>query len=78
MVSDEHMSLVDIQWVMGHAHLATTEIYLTPNPDQMVERLIAHHRRQAEAPPPAPAPGYRPEVLDALFGGPATRGGAAS
>jgi len=78
MVSDEHMSLVDIQWVMGHAHLSTTEIYLTPNPDEMVERLIAHHRRQAEAPPPAPAPGYRPEVLDALFGGPATRGGAAS
>jgi site-specific recombinase XerD len=78
MVSDEHMSLVDIQWVMGHAHLSTTEIYLTPNPDEMVERLIAHHRRQAEAPLPVPAPGYRPEVLDALFGGPATRGGTAS
>jgi len=78
MVSDEHMSLVDIQWVMGHAHLSTTEIYLTPNPDEMVERLLAHHERQAEAPAPAPAPGYRPEVLDVLFGGPATRTGAAS
>ncbi len=78
MVSDEHMSLVDIQWVMGHAHLSTTEIYLTPNPDEMVERLLAHHERQAEAPPPVPAPGYRPEILDVLFGGPATRTGAAS
>jgi hypothetical protein len=44
----------------------------------MVERLLAHHERQAEAPRPAPAPGYRPEVLDALFGGPAAWGGAAS
>jgi integrase len=78
MVSDEHMSLVDIQWVMGHAHLSTTEIYLTPSPDEMVERLLAHHARQEQAPPPVPAPGYRAEVLDALFGGPATRGGATS
>jgi len=70
MVSDEHMSLVDIQWVMGHAHLSTTEIYLTPNPGELVERLLAHHARQAEAAtrPSAPAPGYRPEVLQELFG----------
>ena len=68
MVSDPHMSLVDIQWVLGHAHLSTTEVYLTPNPDELVERLLAHHARQAEAPAARPAPGYRPEVLQALFG----------
>ena len=51
MVSDPHMSLVDVQWVLGHAHLSTTELYLTPNPDELVERLLAHHARQAEAPP---------------------------
>ena len=70
MVSDPHMSLADVQWVLGHVHLTTTEVYLTPNPDQLVERLLAHHARQAGTPAPArPAPGYRPEVLQALFGG---------
>ena len=70
MVSDPHMSLVDIQWVLGHAHISTTEVYLTPNPDQLIERLLAHHARQPQPPAPArPAPGYRPEVLQALFGG---------
>jgi len=69
MVSDPHMSLADVQWVLGHAHLSTTEVYLTPDPDQLVERLLAHHARQAEASVPArPAPGYRPEVLQTLFG----------
>jgi site-specific recombinase XerD len=70
MANDPRMSLVDIQWVLGHAHLSTTEIYLTPNPDELVERLLAHHARQAEAAvrPPAPAPGYRAEVLQELFG----------
>ncbi|WP_329536821.1 tyrosine-type recombinase/integrase (plasmid) [Streptomyces sp. NBC_01450] len=70
MVNDPHMTLVDVQWVLGHAHLSTTELYLTPNPDHVVERLLAHHARQSEAAaaPPRPAPGYRPEVLQALFG----------
>lgn len=70
MANDPGMSLVDVQWVLGHAHLSTTEIYLTPNPDELVERLLAHHARRADAAarPPVPAPGYRLEVLQELFG----------
>jgi hypothetical protein len=35
-----------------------------------VERLLAHHARQAQsaAAPAPPAAGYRPEVLHTLFG----------
>jgi integrase len=70
MVGDPDMSLADVRWVLGHAHLSTTEVYLTPNPGELVERLLAHHARQSRAQaPPRAAPGYRPEVLQTLLGG---------
>ena len=31
MARDPHMSLADVQWVAGHAHITTTEIYLEPS-----------------------------------------------
>ena len=60
-----------MQWVLGHVHLSTTQIYVAPAPDDVVQSVLAHHRRQHDgqaAPPPAPAAGYRPETLDVLFG----------
>ena len=38
--------------------------------EDVIEAALAHHRRQAEPRPvlPEPAPGYRPESLDVLFG----------
>ena len=63
--------LTDVQWVIGHAHLTTTEIYLTPTRDEVIEGVLAHHARQSrarEAPPPQPAPGYDPRSLSVLFG----------
>ena len=76
MARDPHMSLTDVQWVAGHAHITTTEIYLEPDPDEVVAHVLAHHARQAARPatPPPPAPGYRPEVLAALFGTPPAPG----
>lgn len=72
MARDPALTLSDVQHVMGHAHLSTTEIYLTPNPDEVIAGVLAHHARAAEqrekpAPPP-PAPGYDPQALSVLFG----------
>jgi hypothetical protein len=59
-----------VQWVLGHASLTTTQAYVVPSAEDVIEAALAHHRRHAE-PKPAPAepsPGYRPESLDVLFG----------
>jgi site-specific recombinase XerD len=72
MAEDPALPLTDVQLVLGHAQLTTTQIYLTPRKEDVIRRVLAHHAeqtRQASARArPAPAPGYRPEVLDVLFG----------
>lgn len=73
MIDDPALSLSDVQWVLGHAHLTTTQLYLRPRAEEVVERVLAHHRARAEKPAAPPVPpdgsGYRPEVLDVLLGG---------
>ena len=32
MARDPQMPLTDVQWVLGHAHLTTTQLYLSPRP----------------------------------------------
>ena len=32
MARDPQMPMTDVQWVLGHAHLSTTQLYLTPPP----------------------------------------------
>ena len=69
MARDPAMPLADLQWVMGHAHLSTTQIYLNPLPGDVIEAVLAFHARQRERGPAAPpGPGYRAESLTALFG----------
>jgi len=61
----------DVQLVLGHAQLTTTQIYLTPRADDVIRLVLAHHadqRARAASELPVPAPGYRPETLDILFG----------
>ena len=75
MVEDPNMTLSDVQWVLGHAHITTTQIYLRPREEEVVTRALAHHRDRVERPLPLPPPpvdtaGYSPEVLAVLFGGP--------
>jgi site-specific recombinase XerC len=70
LARDPGMPITDVQWVLGHASLTTTQIYVNPTAEDVIEATLAHHRRQAESRPvlPDPAPGYRPESLDVLFG----------
>ena len=70
MARDPALPLADVQWVMGHAHLSTTQIYLNPSVDEAVAALHAYQARQARAgtDPAPPAPGYDPRSLDVLFG----------
>ncbi|MFF1917394.1 tyrosine-type recombinase/integrase [Streptomyces sp. NPDC058239] len=71
LARDPLMPITDVQWVLGHARLSTTQRYVTPTADDVIEGVLAHHRRQAEqtqAEPPAPALHYRAESLDVLFG----------
>jgi integrase len=72
MAEDPALPLTDVQLVLGHALLTTTQLYLTPRKEDVIRRILAHHgeqvtqaRQRAAA---APAPGYRRESLDVLFG----------
>jgi site-specific recombinase XerD len=71
MAEDPALPLTDVQLVLGHAQLTTTQIYLTPRKEDVIRRVLAHHAQQtrqaAARARPALAPGYRPETLDVLF-----------
>ena len=72
MAEDPALPLTDVQLVLGHALLTTTQLYLTPRKEDVIRRILAHHAEQVrqarQRVRPAPAPGYRPESLDVLFG----------
>ena len=69
MARDPAMPLADLQWVMGHAHLSTTQRYLNPVTQDVIAGVLAFHARQRDRGPAGPPPaGYRPESLQILFG----------
>lgn len=70
MIADSRIALTDVQWVLGHAHLTTTQIYLQPREDEVIERMRAHHTSipPRPAPPAPPMSGYEPVVLQTLLG----------
>ena len=67
MARDPGVPLTDIQWVLGHAHLSTTERYLSPQLRDVIETMLAFYAKGPER-PAGPAAGYRAESLEALFG----------
>ena len=72
------MPLTDVQTVLGHAQLSTTQIYTTPLEEDVIASVLAHYARRADGQAPSPgAPGidaaalrYSPESLEILFGRP--------
>jgi site-specific recombinase XerD len=70
MARDPEMPITDVPWVLGHVSITPTQVYLVPTAEDVIKATLAHHRRRSEArpAPPEPAPGYRPESLDVLFG----------
>jgi site-specific recombinase XerC len=73
LARDPQVPLTDVQWILGHAHLSTTELYLNTTPQDAIRDVLAHYDRRAAAKNAMPEPSearlrYRPEALDALFG----------
>jgi integrase len=72
MVRDESLSLRDVQTILGHAHLSTTQIYVEDDDTEVIRRVHQHLADRAEAAdkPVAPvAAGYDPADLSVLFAG---------
>jgi len=76
MTREPGMPPADVQWVLGHAQLATTQLYLAAPASEVIATVLAHHARMAagnkQSPGAEPPPGlrYRPESLQVLFGRP--------
>jgi integrase len=62
---DAGMDVHRVQEIMGHEHLETTERYIRPRLDELIE--AQRGRKMRPAPPPAASP-YDPADLEALFG----------
>jgi hypothetical protein len=68
MAEDPQLPLTDVQLVLGHASLTTTQLYTTPREEDVIRRMLTHHsertsRHEAGRIPPAIAPEYRRESL---------------
>ena len=46
MAEDPALPLTDVQLVLGHALLTTTQLYLTPRKEDVIRRILAHHDEQ--------------------------------
>lgn len=68
MMADPNMSLADVQTVLRHKSLASTQIYTRVQLDELIARVQEHHVRRAAPPPPRVHPAYDQADLATLFG----------
>jgi site-specific recombinase XerD len=67
MLADPGFTLVDVQTILRHASVTTTQIYTQPRLEDLIEKVLAHYARPA-APPPALDPGYDTAAVQELLG----------
>ncbi|WP_083737274.1 tyrosine-type recombinase/integrase [Amycolatopsis keratiniphila] len=73
MARDQHLTLKDVQVILGHAHLSTTaDVYLWEEDEAVVRRVATHladRQHRPEQPAEPLALGYDSSDLSVLFGG---------
>jgi integrase/recombinase XerD len=72
MIRDENLTLRDVQTILGHAHLSSTQVYLDEDDDEVIRRVSQHLAERDDASrrrQPLIAAGYDATALSVLFGG---------
>jgi integrase len=72
MARDPDMPITDVQWVLGHRYLSTTQIYVNPTTEEVITSVRAFHARQGQAKraaAPSAADEYNKASLATLFAG---------
>jgi hypothetical protein len=67
MAADASLTLPEVQTVMRHAHLSTTQRYLGVGVEELFSKLQQHYQREAQ--PVRLAAGYDPGDVKVVFGG---------
>ncbi len=68
MVEDPNLTITDVQAVLRHKSLVSTQIYTKVQLDELIARTQDHYARRAAPPPLRPHPAYDHGDLAVLFG----------
>jgi integrase len=69
MAADEQFSLVEVQTILRHASITSTQLYLRPRLDELIAKVAEFHRRRdTAATAPVVPPGYDAAELSELLG----------